>query len=110
MFVIMTSLNCGPVPIPIHMCCYIDGVESRLSSLCIPSRWRVESTRFGGKGTNLFLTDVDPGVAGIRISDQWPGSGETLCVLVENDVALIFDELALLVDTVNFRPSSVASL
>jgi len=33
-----------------------------------------------------------------------------VCVLVENDVTLILDELALLIDTVNLGPSRVTSL
>jgi len=54
--------------------------------------------------------DIDTRVAGIGVDDQWPSGSETACVLVENNVALIFDELALLVNTVNLSPPSVASL
>jgi len=54
--------------------------------------------------------DINTRVAGIGVNDQWPGGSKTVCVLVEDDVALILDELALFVDTVNLGPSSVASL
>lgn len=37
--------------------------------------------------------DVYARVAGIGVDDQRPGGSETVCVLVENDVTLILDEL-----------------
>jgi len=37
--------------------------------------------------------DIYTRVGGIGVDDQWPGGRETVCVLVENDVTLILDEL-----------------
>ena len=73
--------------------------------------------------------NVDTRVTGVGVSDQWPSSSETECVLVEDDVTLILDKLfrwfqyqerratserftnlALLVDTIDFGPSGIASL
>jgi len=54
--------------------------------------------------------DVNTRVAGVGVDDQRPGSGETVCVLVENDVTLILDELALFVDTVNLTPSGIVPM
>jgi len=65
---------------------------------------------FGGEGLIVLLLDVDTRVASIDVGDQWPSGSETVCILIENDVTLIFDELAQLVDTVNLTPSRVASL
>ena len=54
---------------------------------------RVQSTLFEKKGLVVLLADVNTRVAGVGIDDERPGSGKTVCVLVENDVTLILDEL-----------------
>ena len=73
--------------------------------------------------------DVNTRVDSVGVDDQWPSGSETVCVLVENDVTFILNELfweyqrkgqrdeqreskylALLVYTVNLSPSRVASL
>jgi len=50
-------------------------------------------TFWEGKGLVTLLLDVNARVARVGVDDQRPGGGETLCVLVENDVTLILDEL-----------------
>ena len=83
---------------------------------------------WGRKELVILLPDVNTRVTGAGVDDKRSGGGEALCVLVEDDVALILDELflhsqqrgrsirkekkylALLVDTVNLTPSGIASM
>jgi len=53
---------------------------------------RVESALFE-RSLAILLMDINTRVAGIGIDDQWPGGSETVCILVEDDVTLILDEL-----------------
>jgi len=71
---------------------------------------RPAQVHFSRRDLVILLLDINTRVAGVSVYDEWPGSGETVCVLVENDVTLILDELALLVDTINLTPTGVASL
>ena len=82
----------------LHMCSYTDVQRDHLllplnETGFKPTDVRIKCTFGEGGGLVVFLLNVDTGVAGTGIGGQWPGSSKTVCVLVENDIALILDEL-----------------
>ena len=54
---------------------------------------RRESTLFEKRNLVVLLMDINTRVGSVGVDDQWPGGSETVCVLVENDVTFILNEL-----------------
>ena len=50
-------------------------------------------TFWGERDLAILLLYVNTRVAGVGVDDERPCSGEAVCVLVENDVTLVLDEL-----------------
>ena len=70
----------------------------------IPSIWKFRQS-------SLELIHLNTGITGVTVATmRGTGSSDTVCILVEKDVAIVFNELALPEDTVHLTPTARSTL